>query len=72
MNLTANLTLLICEKDKKMKCPNCNEKLKYEAEVAAPGHGQSWSCSRCGNIYYKKGKKLTNWRDVDPQIFEGY
>lgn len=55
-----------------MKCPNCNEKLKYEAEVAAPGHGQSWSCSRCGNIYYKKGKKLTNWRDVDPQIFEGY
>jgi len=55
-----------------MKCPNCGFDLEYESEIAAPGYGQSWSCSKCGNDFHKSGKYLVNWKDVDPQIFEGY
>ena len=54
-----------------MKCPNCGYDLKYESEVSAPGYGQSWSCSKCGNDFHKSGEYLVDWKDVDPQIFEG-
>jgi hypothetical protein len=55
-----------------MECPNCSKNLKYKGELAAPGYGRSWECDKCEEAYFQSGETLTNWKDVDPQIFEGY
>ena len=52
-----------------MHCPNCKTKLIYESQVTAPGYGQNWTCPNCNSNFHKVGEDLTNWKDVDPQIF---
>jgi len=56
--------------ENELKCPKCSYLLKYKSEVAAPGYGQNWECLNCKNIFHKVGKRLTNWKDVEPDVFE--
>ena len=54
-----------------MNCPECSAELNYDGEIAAPGYGQSWSCPNCKNEFHKVGTTLTNWKNVDHDVFEG-
>lgn len=49
---------------------DCGHALSYESDIGAPGYGQSWGCPKCKNKFHKVGDHLTNWKDVDPEIFE--
>ena len=47
-------------------CPNCNAKLTYEGEMAAPGYGKCWKCDQCGHSYVQIGGTYIDTADVDP------
>ena len=46
------------------KC-ECGGGLIYVADIAAPGHGQSWKCAKCDTEYWKTGKTFVKWSDIE-------
>ena len=51
------------------KCEDCNNPLIYEGDLGAPGYGQNWHCKVCGCDYWKNGKLIIKWENVDPEVF---
>jgi hypothetical protein len=56
-------------------CPSCHvsaddclasERLEFVAHIAAPGYGQSWTCSVCDRPFVKIGDAFHDARDSGP------
>jgi hypothetical protein len=48
----------------------CGGELKYEADIASPGRGQSWKCIACDKPYWKLGGNFTPFDEVNPSDVE--
>lgn len=57
----------VIDADWKFPCqmPDCDGPLKYEADLGAPGIGQSWKCLKCGEAHWKHGSHIALFRDLN-------
>lgn len=53
-----------------LSCTFCGAYLVYEADIAAPGHGQSWICSACKCSFLVRRGIPTPWSDVPNDEFD--
>ena len=60
----------VTEEPSRLECPVCRNELIYAGDLAAPGYGQAYTCSKCNESYLKIGNFVGNWKYVEPDIFE--
>lgn len=58
------------EKKEEPKHGECGGRLEFVAEIAAPGVGQSWRCTKCGAKVLRLRGTFRNAADVDPSEIE--
>ena len=44
----------------------CGGRIEYRADLAAPGVGSVWECSKCEAVYHKRGSYFNLMEDVNP------
>lgn len=50
----------------KKECITCGNALKYEGDLGAPGVGQSWVCTKCGESHWVHAKTILRFTDLEP------
>lgn len=48
-------------------CEDCSTGLVYEADLGAPGKGQSWICPKCRLTHWVYGSTCIPFRDLNPE-----